>query len=93
MNRCVSILITLLTLAWHGMALACPNCKGSIADSDAPTAANLPSGFNFSIYYMLVGVFCVMGLVGFVIVKGIRSSSGSQSPPPTVRNDVPATRR
>lgn len=61
-------------LAFAGLAVACPMCKDSIPNSDAQSAANVPAGFNFSVYYMLASLFAVMGLVGTVIVKGIRST-------------------
>ena len=65
-------------------APACPMCKDTIGDTAAmsqpqdgsggPQAA-LPSGFNFSIYYMLTGLLCTIGLVAGVITKGIRDSN------------------
>ena len=57
------------------LAEACPMCKESIPNSDAQQASSLPGGFNASIYYMLVGLFAVMGLMGFVITKGIRNTN------------------
>jgi hypothetical protein len=50
-------------------------CKDSIPNSDAEQAASLPGGFNFSIYYMLAGLFSVMAMMGFVITKGIRTTN------------------
>ena len=66
-------------------ATACPMCKDTISDTAAaqPTdgsagpQASLPSGFNFSIYYMLTGLVCTLGLVAGVITKGIRDSNAS----------------
>ena len=67
-------------------AHACPMCKDTISDtanvaqaqdgSAGPQAA-LPSGFNFSIYYLLTGLLCTIGLVAGVITKGIRDSNAS----------------
>ena len=54
-------------------ASACPNCKSSIPNNDAQQAANLPSGFNNSIYFMLGGVLVVGGFVVRMIVKETRS--------------------
>jgi hypothetical protein len=56
-----------------GLAHACPNCKSSIPNSDAEKSANLPGGFNHSIYFMLGGLFVVGGLVVRMIVKETRS--------------------
>ena len=55
-------------------------CKNSIPQSDAPAAGSLPAGFNFSIYYMLFGLFCVMGLLARVVVKAIRTTDASHPP-------------
>ena len=79
-----TVLAALLLSA--GIAGACPMCKDTISDTAAmsqpqdgsggPQAA-LPSGFNFSIYYMLTGLLCTIGLVAGVITKGIRDSNAS----------------
>ena len=67
-------------------ATACPMCKDTISDTAAmsqPTdgsggpQAALPSGFNFSIYYMLTGLFCTIGLVAGVVTKGVRDSNAA----------------
>ena len=69
-----------LLLALAGVAEACPGCKDSVTASAAdggpggPTPG-LPSGFNYSIYVMLAGLFSVMGLVAGIVVKGVRSSN------------------
>ena len=65
---------------------ACPMCKDTIEetstvaqaqDGSAGPQASLPGGFNFSIYYMLAGLFCTIGLVAGVITKGIRDSNAA----------------
>ncbi len=68
------LLPLLIVLASSAAAFACPNCKDSIPQTGAEAAGNLPGGFNASIYTMLIGLFSVMGLVGTIIVKGIRGS-------------------
>ena len=78
MKRWIPLLSMIFVLSLHAIALACPNCKSSIPTSDAEAGSSLPSGFNFSIYYMLGSLFAVMGLVGTVIVKGIRSTARMQ---------------
>jgi hypothetical protein len=91
MKRWMMNLALVLVLLLASVGDACPMCKDSIPDNDATQAAGVPGGFNFSVYYMLVSVFAMMGFVGFIIVKGIRStsvtltvphnSSGSAAPP------------
>jgi hypothetical protein len=62
-------------------ASACPGCKDSIGNDNTATggadgaASALPGGFNTSVYFMLGGVFGAMGLVGWVVVKGVRTPS------------------
>ncbi len=79
MKRFAPYLSVVLVLLLCSAALACPMCKDSIPNSDAKQPGSLPSGFNFSIYYMLVGLFLMMGFVGTVIVKGIRSANAAHS--------------
>lgn len=69
-----SILTAVLGIALlPGLASACPNCKSSIPNSDAEKAADLPGGFNRSIFFMLGGLFVVGGLVVRMIVKETRA--------------------
>ncbi|HMB96154.1 MAG TPA: hypothetical protein VKK61_08960 [Tepidisphaeraceae bacterium] len=63
------------------IAQACPMCKDSIPNSDAPQAAGLSPGFNLSIYCMFIGLFLTMGFVAGVITKGIRSTDNHMIPP------------
>ncbi len=72
------LLSVLLMLAIASAAVACPNCKDSIVNTaESGTSAGLPAGFNYSIYVMLAGLFCVLGFVGFTIVKGVRASDAA----------------
>lgn len=73
-RRLAHILTIMLMLAYTGIAAACPMCKDSIPNSDAQDAAGLPSGFNFSIYYMLVSLFAVMGGFGYFVFRTIRAT-------------------
>jgi hypothetical protein len=78
-----TVLAALLLSA--GIAGACPMCKDTISDTamsqpqdgSGGPQASLPSGFNFSIYYMLTGLLCTIGLVAGVITKGVRDSNAS----------------
>ena len=79
MKRWTPLLSVLLTLAIAGAAFACPNCKDSIANTtDGGASVGLPAGFNYSIYFMLAGLFAVLGFVGFTIVKTVRATDAAQ---------------
>lgn len=83
MKRWMPLLSVVLMLALTGVAFACPNCKDSVATTaDGGSTGGLPAGFNYSIYFMLLGLFAVIGFVAFTIVKGVRGSA-----------TVPSTRR
>ena len=56
---------------------ACPMCKDSIPSNDAQAPGGIPSGFNNTIYVMLGGLFCVLGMISFTLVKGARGSTPS----------------
>lgn len=78
MKRFTPLLSVVLTLVFTGAAIGCPNCKDSIANTAAGgVSSGLPAGFNNSIYFMLAGFFCVLGFVGFTIVKAVRASDAS----------------
>jgi hypothetical protein len=80
----MTVVLTALLLP-AAAARACPMCKDTISetataqpqDRTAGPQSSLPGGFNFSIYYMLGGLFCTIGLVAGVITKGIRDSNAA----------------
>lgn len=82
------VIACVLLLVLAGVADACPGCKDSVTDTALSADGGpggpmpgLPSGFNYSIYVMLVGLFSVMGLVAGIVIKGIRSSDHTPPPP------------
>jgi hypothetical protein len=78
MNRRSLFICAALILSTCGLTSACPMCKDSIPNGEASTAAqagSLPSGFNYSVYYMLSGLFITLGLISTVVYKGIRSTN------------------
>ena len=88
MRRFTPILSLAMILVFATAALACPMCKDSITDtanaaqqSGGASAmdAGIPTGFNYSVYLMLVGVFSMMALVIGVIAKGIRSANAAHA--------------
>ncbi len=66
--------VAIALLAAPGLVPACPSCRDSIPNSDAPQAAGLPGGFNTSIYWMLAGVGLVGGLVVRMVVRETRDA-------------------
>ncbi len=79
MGRFTPILVVVLTLTLTAAAMACPMCKDSVPSSDAQSAGALPGGFNNSIYIMLSGLFCVIGMVALTLVKATRSSGAART--------------
>ena len=75
MTRRTFILTVFLVTLFAGLASACPMCKDSIPNSDVGSAVAVPSGFNFSVYYMLTGLFATLGLISFVVFKGVRDAN------------------
>ena len=77
MKRLIAIIVLLTMGLSAAAASACPMCKDSIPnseDTDAALAGTVPSGFNYSVYYMLGGLFLCIGLSTTAIVKGVRST-------------------
>ena len=78
-----------LLVSLADVARACPGCKDSVAETGVvgldggpggPTPA-LPSGFNYSIYLMLGGLFSVLGMVTGIVIKGVRGADRNPPPP------------
>jgi hypothetical protein len=78
----VSIVILFAAAA---SAPACPMCKDSVAnregeynelhDSYTTNGQNISGGINASVYVMLGTLLGIMGMVGMVVVKGVRSTT------------------
>jgi len=75
MNLIRRILPVMVVLAFCGAAMACPMCKDSVPNSDAQSAGGVPTALNTSVYLMLGTLFAMLGVVGTVIVKGVRSTN------------------
>ncbi len=84
-------LIGLVLLTAADAASACPMCKDSVPnkegtaitrDSYTSNGENISSGINASVYVMLGALFGVMGVVGAVIVKGVRSADAGRATAP-----------
>jgi len=78
MNRRTFIFTVFLITVIAGFASACPMCKDSIPNSDVGSPVSVPTGFNFSVYYMLCGLFASLALVTGVIYKGVRDTNRYQ---------------
>lgn len=75
MRRWLPLLTVLLVLSLHAtLALACPNCKESVGNSDAQSASGVPGGFNYSVYLLLTTFLVVLGSIVTMIVKVARRS-------------------
>jgi hypothetical protein len=74
-RRWIPILAALCVLALNALALACPMCKDSIPSTDASQPGAVPSGFNYSVYTLLIGVFAVAATVCGMIFKVVREST------------------
>ena len=71
MKRLAPLLVLLMTTAtW-----ACPLCKDSVPSSDAQAPGGVPGGFNTTIYFMLGGLFCVIGMISMTLVRGARGNA------------------
>src|SRR5436189_6123403 len=80
MKRWMPVFVLIAALSAASLAAACPMCKDSIPNGEAATAqqaGSLPSGFNYSVYYMLSGLFVTLGLISTILYKGIRSTNVS----------------
>ena len=73
-NRTI-VLSVLIMLAMCALSYACPMCKDSIPTSDASAPTAVPSGFNWSVYTLLIGVFAVAACVGGMLFKVVREST------------------
>lgn len=71
MRRSLGVILLAMLLS-PSITSACPNCKDSIPDNDAESAASVPGGFNHSIFFMLGSLGVVGGLVVRMIVKETR---------------------
>jgi hypothetical protein len=75
MKRPTPLLVSLLTLAMTTASWACPLCKDSVPSSDAQAPGGVPGGFNTTIYFMLGGLFCVIGMISMTLVRGARGTA------------------
>jgi hypothetical protein len=87
MKRWTPIVCFVLVLAVAPLAMACPFCRDAVASNGGSStgggsvpgnvAGNLSGDFNSSIYYMLGGLFFVIGLVARVIYKAVKTTDVS----------------
>ena len=74
-SRLMSIAVVGLAMI-HGShrAWACPNCKEAVS-LQSGDAENLSSGYNWSVMFMLVVPFSMMGTGAFVIHRAVKRGS------------------
>ena len=60
----------------HGAnrVLACPNCKEAVS-LDAGEVSQLSSGYNWSVVFMLVVPFSMMGTGAFMVHRAVRKGT------------------
>ncbi len=79
----VPALVAVVALLAADVALACPNCKDSIAHSD-PTASGLMQGYFWSILFMLSMPFTLltaMCVYFYLLVRRARATQTGKSTP------------
>ena len=73
----VWLLILALLVAWPTIVQACPMCKEAISAAsaeDQELGANLPQAMNNSIYFMVSVPYVTLGVVAFLIIRGVRKN-------------------
>ena len=78
MKRLTSILSVAVLLAYTGAIHACPSCKESIPTSDAVDPAGVARGINNSVYFMLGAFLAILGFVGHLSYKAIKSADATK---------------
>jgi hypothetical protein len=68
------VLATLLLVARGDRALACPNCKEAVS-LQAGEVANLSNGYNWSVLFMLVVPFSMIGTGAFLVHRAAKRGS------------------
>lgn len=81
MTRRIANLLPVLAAAaivvLAGEALACPNCKATVADASAPGAGDPASAFGYSIYVMIGAVMSIAGGIVYKIVRAAQRSAAA----------------
>jgi hypothetical protein len=68
----LTIAVAVVTMLQGGRtAWACPNCKEAVSLQDGE-AASLSNGYNWSVMFMLVVPFSMMGTGAFVIHRAVK---------------------
>jgi hypothetical protein len=69
--RCISSVFFILALIASN-ARACPNCKEAVT-LDAGEVANMSSGYNWSVLFMLVVPFSMLGTGALLVRRAVKS--------------------
>jgi hypothetical protein len=62
----------LILAATAASATACPNCKEAV-NLDAGEVANMSSGYNWSVVFMLAVPFTMLGTGAFLVRRAVKS--------------------
>lgn len=80
MKRLSGMLLAVVLLSFGAFdrgaseALACPNCKEAVS-LDAGEVTNLSSGYNWSVVFMLVVPFSMLGTGALMVRRAVRDGS------------------
>jgi hypothetical protein len=74
-RRMVGIAVVILaSISGSDRAWACPNCKEAVS-LQSGEAANLSSGYNWSVMFMLAVPFSMFGTGAFLVHRAVRRGS------------------
>jgi hypothetical protein len=79
MKRLTTILSVAALLGISAAAQACPSCKESIPLSDAADPAGVARGINNSVYFMLGAFLAMVGFIGHLSYKAIKSADATKA--------------
>jgi hypothetical protein len=71
-RRLINSLVALSTLVFTSATFACDLCRDAVATNAGSGSESSTLNFNTSIFFMLGGLFAVMGLIGRVMFKATR---------------------
>ena len=73
-RRMIPWLALLLVVGFAAEALGCPNCKEAVS-LQSGEAANVASGYNWSVLFMIAMPFSMVGTGAFAILRAARRGS------------------
>jgi hypothetical protein len=74
MGRKLALVMVIATVIWlwsPAAVIACPNCKEAVSASEGQVA-NMASGYNWSVLFMLAVPFSMLGTGAFVVHRAVK---------------------